>query len=241
MFDKILIPLDGSQAAEIVIPYAVELASMFKSSITIIGISESSGRKTMDECSSYLETRSAIIKTKLLQRQPANAADLPQQEVKFECLGGNPASEILNYAERTGCGLIILASHGITGGDFWPLGNIAEKTLRGASCPVLLIKEHLNDSVISLKYILRKILLPLDGSNLSEAAIPLAAGLASETGAEIILFQVLEPISDVGSRYLTPQTIARYNRDLNVSARIYLENINDSLRNKVPSVTVAIG
>jgi len=106
---------------------------------------------------------------------------------------------------------------------------------------VLLIREPIDISNTALKYILRKILVPLDGSPLSEEAIPWATGLAKITGAEIVLFQVTEPINLSIFSNLTPEEIKQYNESSQSSARDYLENIKASLINIPASIYVAAG
>ena len=241
MFERILVPLDGSQVAEMVIPYAVELASLFNSSIVIVGVSDSSGWQAVVECRSYLENQSHKIKDGLQKRQPEDEGTSPHSQVNYRCLIGNPASEILNHAGKIGSSLIILASRGASGGGTWPLGNIADKVLRASNCPVLLVREHLDDAAIALKYIIRKILVPLDGSDLSEAVLPPASGLAKVLGAEMVLFQVVEPIPFATYSRLTPEIIQQFKLDLHALALEYLNRTRDALTDMVPAVSVATG
>lgn len=241
MFERILVPLDGSKVSEMVVPYAVELASMFNSSIVIAGVSESSGWQAVVESRTYLETQSDYISDALLKRQPFEKDNTLHAKVSFQSFIGNPASEILNYASSIEADLIILASRGASGGGLWPLGNVADKILRGAKCPVLLIREHLDDSVVSLKYILRKILVPLDGSKLSEAVLPFATSLAKETGAEMVLFQVIEQIGIGGFGNIPPDVIEQYNTGFHTAARNYLEKTKASLIEIHSSISVDTG
>ena len=52
---------------------------------------------------------------------------------------GNPAEEIMNYAERNGIDLIVISSHGRSGASRWLFGSVAEKVSRHSTIPVLLI------------------------------------------------------------------------------------------------------
>jgi len=239
MFERILVPLDGSKVSEMVVPYAIEIASMFNSTIVIAGVSESSGWQAVVESRSYLERQCDRISDALVKRQAAEQGKPLAAQVGFQSLIGNPASEILNFATTINSNLIILASRGASGGGSWPLGNVAEKILRASKCPVLLIREHLDDSVVALKYILRKILVPLDGSILSETAIPLADSLAEKTGAEIVLFQVIEPFSFGIYGNLTPEMIEHYDASLHSNARDYLEKTKASMLKTHSVISVA--
>jgi nucleotide-binding universal stress UspA family protein len=241
MFEKILVPLDGSKVSEMVVPYAIELASLFGSTIIIAGVSESSAWQAVAESRSYLEKQSDRISEALTKRQPEGEGKARQAQVGFQSLVGNPASEIINYAAKIESNLIIMASRGASGGGPWPIGNVAEKILRTSNCPVLLIREYLDDSVIALKYILRKILVPLDGSKLSEAAFPLAVNLAKETGAEIVLLQVIESIDFSGYNDITPEVINKFKAGSHSAARDYLEKIKNSMINVHPLISTATG
>jgi nucleotide-binding universal stress UspA family protein len=241
MFERILVPMDGSKASEMVVPYAIELASLFGSTIIIAGVSESSVRQAEVESRSYLEKQSDRISEALLKREPEGEGKSLHAQVGFQSLNGNPASEIINYASKIDASLIVMANRGASGSGLWPMGNVAEKILRSANCPVLLIRDYLDDSTIALKYIIRKILVPLDGSKLSEAAFPPAVSLAKETGAEIVLFQVIESVDFSGYDGITPEVIDKYKAGSHSSARDYLEKTKQSMINLHPLISIATG
>jgi nucleotide-binding universal stress UspA family protein len=52
---------------------------------------------------------------------------------------GDPASEILDVAREIGADLIVIPSHGKTGLLRWMLGSVAERVVRRATCPVLVL------------------------------------------------------------------------------------------------------
>ncbi|MBN1191957.1 MAG: universal stress protein [Dehalococcoidales bacterium] len=241
MFERILVPLDGSKISEMVVPYAVEIASLFNSTVVVAGVSESYGTQSLGEIRSYLEKQAGKINESLIKRRPADEVKASTPQVTFQSLAGDPASEIINYSAEIDSSLIILASRGASASSFWKIGNVADKVLRAATCPVLLVREQPDDSVISLKYILRKILVPLDGSKLSETALPPALGLAAATGAEIILFQVIEPVDFSGYDDLAPEVIEKYKAGFHSTARNYLEKIKKSYVNSYSNISIATG
>lgn len=66
---------------------------------------------------------------------------------ELDCVGipmqiaiGNPATEIVDYAEEIGADLIVMPSHGRTGAKRFLLGSVAERVVRLAPCPVLILK-----------------------------------------------------------------------------------------------------
>jgi nucleotide-binding universal stress UspA family protein len=66
--------------------------------------------------------------------------DDPEVCVERRVVEGIPAAEILRAAEETKCDLILMATHGRTGLKRILLGSVAEMVVRGARCPVLVIK-----------------------------------------------------------------------------------------------------
>jgi nucleotide-binding universal stress UspA family protein len=70
------------------------------------------------------------------------AEDLEKKGVEpaIAVLVGNPAEQIVQYAEDEGADLIVMASHGRSGVSHWAVGSVAEKVFRATDIPVLLVK-----------------------------------------------------------------------------------------------------
>ena len=66
----------------------------------------------------------------------------PMMEVELVIRRGHVAEEILQFADDTRCGLIVISTHARTGLDRMLLGSVAEDVLRGAHCPVLCLKSQ---------------------------------------------------------------------------------------------------
>ncbi|WP_035994623.1 universal stress protein [Leptolyngbya sp. KIOST-1] len=67
-------------------------------------------------------------------------AEPAYQNVRFVVSVGNPSSEIIDYAEANGIDLIVISSHGRTGLSRFFLGSVAERVVRFARCPVLVLR-----------------------------------------------------------------------------------------------------
>jgi len=187
MYEKILVPLDGSTIAELVLPYAEEIAAKFGAEISLFSVCEADAGYTENLYRSYLKA--------VLSKVQHDLKDWGTKEAKIpiEVASGKPAIEILRYADENNISLIILAGRGSSGEGPWPLGNIAVKVLRIASKPVLMIRAPAGDNALKEKRLVKKILVPLDGSRVGEAAIPHAEALAQTLDAKLVLFQVVEP------------------------------------------------
>ena len=156
MYESILVPLDGSKTAEMVLPYVEEIAANLANEIVLVGVSK---HGTYELCDSYLKT---ILEQVQLQLKDYT----PVKEVKIysEVLLGEPATQILNSANRRNVSLIAMTSRGSSNQGPWLLGNIAAKVLRATSKPVLLVRAPASKTALQEKKLVRKILVPLDGS-----------------------------------------------------------------------------
>ncbi len=190
MYEKLLVPLDGSTLAEVALPYAEELSGRLGSRIDLLHIGESNKIIEQHNLHFYLQNKADAIKNfiALYAEKPDNNREI---QVTAVLTTGHPAEKIVEYAEREDAGLIIMSTHGRSGILRWALGSVADKVVRGTRKPVMLIRAKNARTGIHDKKLLRKMMVPLDGSPEGEAVIPYVAELASRLEAEVTLMQVL--------------------------------------------------
>jgi nucleotide-binding universal stress UspA family protein len=144
---------------------------------------------------------------------------------------GDPAIEIVNYAQGHEANLIALSTHGRSGVQRWVYGSVAEKVLTLAREPVLLARS--NGQFLVPPAAVENILVPLDGSELAEAALPLARTLASALGVPLTLLRAVyvptyafsgDPIVGIGAD--VPELL----NVLLEEAQKYLERISGDMR-----------
>jgi nucleotide-binding universal stress UspA family protein len=87
-----------------------------------------------------------------------------------------------------------MTSRGSSMNGPWLLGDIAAKVLRATTKPTLLVRAPVSNAAIQRNGLLKRILVPLDGSELGAAAIPYAKTLGLAENADIVLYQVLEQV-----------------------------------------------
>ncbi len=233
MFERILVPLDGSENAEIVFPYCADLASKFASTIILVTVSESA---TLDIDHLYRTYLNHAI-GKMRQHLEASMAR-ETVTLESEVLSGDPAREILRIAEGKDAGLILLASHGTSAEGPWLLGHIAAKVLSATKRPVMLIRERVTEAALEQKKLLRRILVPLDGSKIGEAAVCYAVELAKKMAAEIALIEVLEPVRAVGATgisYSIPE-----DESVKKSLLSYLDHVAQPIKNEGLKVSTTV-
>jgi nucleotide-binding universal stress UspA family protein len=193
MYKRILAPLDGSELAEVAMPYAEELAEKLDSEVVLINVRAPGEDPDNPEHRSYLTKMAATAEQNM--RKSGDA--LPGQKIKVEStIIGSPgllthaAEEIVDYAEKDNISLIVMATHGRTGIKRWALGSTADKVVRAAKCPVLLVRANID---VPKKIKLGKLLVPLDGSKQSETVLSHIESLAPKLKAKVTLLHVVVP------------------------------------------------
>jgi nucleotide-binding universal stress UspA family protein len=198
MLLRIFVPLDGSPLAEGALDMAALLARRMKNAQpthepTLILFRALDLALWLDIDMEQARTRAAETAAAYLQ---AEAQQLCREGLTVETVVrlGNPVDEILDQAIACQADLIIMTTHGRTGLARWTLGSVAERVARAASVPVLLIPTNTPALPSNqLEGERMRILVPLDGSSGSEAALPHAVALAQLCGAELRLLFVLVP------------------------------------------------
>lgn len=237
MYDRILVPLDGSTEAEIALPYAEEIAVRFAAELILVSVSEPTGEEKDDLYLSYLERVKERVRGQLQEWGAKEGAKL-----RSEVLLGRPANQILTYAEENTVSLIVMASRGRSGHGPWLLGNIAAKILRAINKPVLLVRVPPAQDRVQEKRLVKRILLPLDGSDIGEAAFPYAEALALGMPAELILFQVLRPAVLIaeGSTMVSGAVYEKQEEIRKAHATAYLDNVAGKAEEKRLRISKAL-
>jgi nucleotide-binding universal stress UspA family protein len=190
MYDKIVVPLDGSELAEVALPYAVELAGKMGSEIVLLSVLESAVAHEHDKRKIYLDK--IVEDTK--QHAEKHLVESGGRAIKIGAATrvGYPAEGIISYASKGDFDLIIIATHGRSGLGRWALGSVADKVVRTTTRqPVMLIRAGGAVPDVGKKDLLKKVLVPLDGSMISEAVISYVRELAHKLKSELTLLQVV--------------------------------------------------
>jgi nucleotide-binding universal stress UspA family protein len=183
MFEKILVPLDSSIYAEQALPPTVELARSFESAVDLINICETHMSPESGACQLYLEDKAALVK---------NALPGHPREIKAEIIIGPPGQKILSYAKQEKADLIIMSSHGLSGVTLWPLGSTVDRVLRQTGQPILIVRVKPPQEALPPRSLFKRILVPLDASELSARVIPYVVEIASRLKSQVVLFHVVQ-------------------------------------------------
>ena len=145
MYKEILVPLDGSELAEAAVPHAVELAKAFNASVTLLSVVEPVGVHAQPGAigpviSVALNIEEEMDRIREYLHGVAERYKDYNVEIKKVVREGDPASIICDYAHETNADLIVMSTHGRSGIQRWVYGSVADRVLRAAKIPVLLIR-----------------------------------------------------------------------------------------------------
>jgi nucleotide-binding universal stress UspA family protein len=141
MYCRILVPLDGSEKAEKVLPIVKDEARCHNATIVLMRVI-APFRSSVMMVPSLLEqaTEQSIRITQDYLDKIASQLRSESFEVEVEIEHGPPAQKILDFAEESGCDLIIIGTHGETGALQWRFGGVAGKVVRAkTTMPVLVV------------------------------------------------------------------------------------------------------
>jgi nucleotide-binding universal stress UspA family protein len=171
LHEEVIVPLDGSEIAERAIAPATGLARREGSSITLVGVVTDDG---VDEHRRYLHD--------VADRVGPAVGDIRLIVAQDAALG------ILRVVHERAGALLCMASHGRSGLREVLLGSVARDVLRATSRPVLVVGGHCREGELATE----KLLVCIDGSEVSEWILPHAVAWAQAFGFELWLAQVLE-------------------------------------------------
>ncbi|HEY83147.1 MAG TPA: universal stress protein [Dehalococcoidia bacterium] len=147
MYQKIMVPLDGSELAECVLPHVETLAkALGVESVILVRVVEPFSLTPVrgdpeftEEQVEEIDARSTAVARDYLDRL-ASRLDYGRVNIKTEVLSGKAAETLADYAAKHGVDLIIMATHGRSGISRWVLGSVADRLLRSSHVPVLMVR-----------------------------------------------------------------------------------------------------
>ena len=150
MFERVLVPLDGSKVGEAALPVieqlVAKLAAGTKVEVTLLGVITLLRHwVVVGEASapvSYTEEELKLIKQRVEDYLTRTGESLKKRGVVIKTMvgSGNAADEILKAADEIKADLIAMSTHGRSGLRRLAFGSITDKVLHGASVPVLMVR-----------------------------------------------------------------------------------------------------
>lgn len=227
----ILVPLDGSEEALSALPYAavlagrngpIELLTVVHSEQDLANGGEASVQAALDAAGADLRAHGYDVKARILV--------------------GDPAGHIVEAAANGGAYMIVMASHGRGAIDRLIHGSVAEKVAREATVPVMVVRSA---PAAKGPATISRLVLPLDGSPLAEASLPVATALARHLGIplEVVravnIAEFMPPAVGMGEA-IPFDVYDQTQEELEQDARQYLDGQAEKLRAEGLTVTTQI-
>lgn len=173
MYKRILVPVDGSRFSEQILPHAAAIAKSGGAELSLIRGVE----KAQEQAEAAREVEALAAR----------------YNAKSSCVvTHDPAGAVVAQSAEVPGTLIALCSHGRTGAMQALFGSTALAILRASGAPLLVFRPDSLRPVVAQERI-EWVVLPLDGSAVSESMVAPAAGLAKWLGAKILVVSVTDP------------------------------------------------
>jgi nucleotide-binding universal stress UspA family protein/mono/diheme cytochrome c family protein len=195
---RILVPLDFSANSAYALDYAHALARKFDASLHLVHVCEVPSMITgsMDAYAIAYTDWSQQLGEEAERELTKTARAFTDITVSTEVLFGNPARSIVSAAAADRTDLIVMGTHGHGAVMHMVLGNVAERVVRTAPCPVLTVREHAKEAANVLEHPAAK-----------EADAGKDGGMASAIGAFALAFALAVPGMASAQEEMRKQTV----------------------------------
>lgn len=246
MFQRIIVPLDGSTGAERAIPVAARLARASGGSIVFVravlppvDLSKYARQHTFVWEREAYETHRAQAASYLAGAMLTHANDLAGIDTDLEVASGLAAPAICSAARLEDADLIVMCSRGETGLKRWMFGSVAQETVRHSPVPVLILQERGAALPVPRAAHPLRVLVALDGSPLSESAlspaVELLAALAAPAQGTLHLLRVVD-LPATGGRWRSQAHVSTTMREqATQEAETYLKAVAHRLQVETPA------
>jgi len=214
MYHNVVVLLDGSELAEGVLSHVTEVIRERSSHVHLLSVSPLARGVVPNGVDVHVSSDDVPGERSRIQRElveylrfVAKRLEPVTTNVWLAVRHGRPADEILAFVGNVGADLIAMSTHGRSGISRWVFGSVADRVLRGAACPVLLVRagedaggaEGAEDvkgakdaeGAVTAPLPYRRILVPLDGSELAEQIVPYIKALIRPNQTRVHLVSVL--------------------------------------------------
>ncbi len=142
MYNKILVPLDGSGLAECALAHVKAIAlGCNVPDVVLLMVADHVGEGFEKVTSDITNATQSKLREAASNYLSETAGKLKKDGIKTETVvkQGNPAQEILEYIQKNNIDLVILSTHGRSGISRWLMGSVADRVTRHSMAPVLIV------------------------------------------------------------------------------------------------------
>ncbi len=143
MYERILVPTDGSAGTTHVALQAIDLAEQYDAALYTLYVVNDDTRSLLPGGGDELRNRGLRAVDRV-----AKLAESHDVEAITETREGDPAGTILDYAGEVGANIIVAGTHGRSGVERRVIGSVAERLVRHANCPVMTVRLPESDETV---------------------------------------------------------------------------------------------
>lgn len=193
----VMVPLDGSLFSEKALPLAITVARRMGARLHLVRVRTSPLLIAHDDSDAYIRRIAASIESQLPDNVTSWVLTDELGALQYPPPAPDAIARVLAKHAREHADVIIMSTHGRGGAQRAWLGSIADGLLRIAPRPLLLVRPRDVKFTVATNVdrSINHILIPLDGSEAAEKAIPPASELAASFGARITLLRVTSPLA----------------------------------------------
>ncbi|MGQ4555867.1 universal stress protein [Halobellus sp. GM3] len=142
MYDRILVPTDGSECADRAVDHAIDIASQYGAELRVLSVIDARDMSHSAPAISIEQVEKALReRAESVIGDVADRAEEAGVSVITAVEPGIPDDVVVEYANEHDCDLIVMGTHGRTGLERYLLGSVTERTVRRADVPVLTVRQ----------------------------------------------------------------------------------------------------
>lgn len=188
MFERIVVPLDGTPVAEQALGPAVSVAREEAAHVHLVTVERPAAVE--------LEPSIGVLDDDYLEEMAEGVSDAGVPSVSTQRLTGDKTPAVLEaYRKEVGADLIVMCTHGRRGMERVWLGSVADDLVRRSEVPILLVRagtgERSGGANLRAATRFKRILVALDGTHFSRQALEQAARLGGKVGTTYVLAHVV--------------------------------------------------
>ena len=241
----ILIPLDGTDVSGGILPYVCQIARSTNVPLILHGVVDPHAIEypvSMGPHVIYKDQIEGSAMAHISQWLRSIAARLENEgvEAQIKITLGRPADEILRVAAEDRCSLIAMSTHGRNVIGRAILGSVTDKVIRTSTVPVLTIAPEKAKAYQAQDGVpLKRVMLPLDGSELAEQAAPYVESLARSLSLKVLLVRVVDLEYPLYA-YPAGEQLARLTEGRLSEASRYLDRVSRDLKSRGLTVETTV-
>jgi len=225
------VPIDLSEESYRALEFALPLAKRFDATVHAVHVYEGARELSSIATGPVLFSDTEISGRIAIEAERRCGTGLKSSMCHVR--SGKPFREIVAAAEELKADLIVIATHGNGGLKHLMLGSTAEKTVRYAPCPVLVIRQAARGPIKTAMegIVVEKILVPVDFSGCAKEGARYASAFATKVGADLLLMNVTHTADFTAS---DPNVVPPEWAELIATARFAAEDELDEMGNFLP-------